>query len=396
MSHRAKRRRKTTFSTEEQVCGEDMGADTTNSDDGWKSILQQINTQLADIKLSCTKLDGLDKRVSTCERQTTAVVTHIDSLQNQVDKLGEKCLRMECEMYRNDLILINIPENGRENVYNVVCDFFQRGLRIDHPDRIPINYVRRLGLGPSNSRARPILVQFGHLHDKLHILGNRRFLRGTNFYLREHYPEEIEERRKPLYAVAKQARVSGKKTNLVRDKLYINGEEYKPNFRQENVQKADWHSTPMDISARQDFVRSAPPPTTNPAFSFGSKIPTPNSENATVGARLAPFVFKARRPVDRVKKTGAHVSSDPNSSIQNLLQKTREAVEEKNSQRNRAIFNFKVPNDARTENKKPTGAVAAPVDKGMPRPATDKRLAAPTIPTIVIDSDDTTAPQSKD
>ena len=53
-------------------------------------------------------------------------------------------------------------------------------------------------------------------------------LRGTHFSIREQFPREIEEKRKQLYPILKDARNKGQQARLVRDKLLINNRLYVP------------------------------------------------------------------------------------------------------------------------------------------------------------------------
>ena len=47
------------------------------------------------------------------------------------------------------------------------------------------------------------------------------YLKKTKFYINEQFPKEIENRRKQLYPVRREAAKSGDKVRLVVDKLYI-------------------------------------------------------------------------------------------------------------------------------------------------------------------------------
>ena len=53
-------------------------------------------------------------------------------------------------------------------------------------------------------------------------------LSGSNVWVNEQFLPEIEERRKKFYPVMRQAKKDKKRTKLVRDILYIEGEVYMP------------------------------------------------------------------------------------------------------------------------------------------------------------------------
>ena len=60
------------------------------------------------------------------------------------------------------------------------------------------------------------------------VLDNSFRLRHSPFVIHEQFPAKIVERRHALYPVMNEARRQGKRTSMIRDKLYINGESYKP------------------------------------------------------------------------------------------------------------------------------------------------------------------------
>lgn len=117
-----------------------------------------------------------------------------------------------------DFMKTTLPLDTPECVDNMV---FDRVHRLDRPKKHP-------QAGP-----RPIVVKFERYTDKEKIRKagfemNR--IPNSKFKVREQYPDEIEEQRRNLYPVMfrfKQNRRN--RVNLVRDKLYINGQEYDPN-----------------------------------------------------------------------------------------------------------------------------------------------------------------------
>lgn len=53
-------------------------------------------------------------------------------------------------------------------------------------------------------------------------------LKGTNIGIHEQFPEEIEAKRRELYPLMRKCRQENKKTVLVRDKLYVDGVQVRP------------------------------------------------------------------------------------------------------------------------------------------------------------------------
>ena len=101
-------------------------------------------------------------------------------------------------------------------------------MKIDKP--IEFDRVHRLGryeFGRKNPR--PIIVKSERFKDKEYVRQSTpEALYGTKYAVREQYPQEIEEKRKPLYPEAKEARQDkDNRVRLVCDKLYVNEQEVK-------------------------------------------------------------------------------------------------------------------------------------------------------------------------
>ena len=64
--------------------------------------------------------------------------------------------------------------------------------------------------------------------------GKSRALKGTNYYINEQFPPEINSERKELVKVMKEKRHQGYKTRLVYNKLYVDDILYKPPTKQTN------------------------------------------------------------------------------------------------------------------------------------------------------------------
>jgi hypothetical protein len=77
-------------------------------------------------------------------------------------------------------------------------------------------------------KPRAIVVKFNYFKDREHIRLNARKLRGTRIGIAEQFPEEIEKIRQMLYPEMKKAKAEGHRVCMVRDKLYINNVEFKP------------------------------------------------------------------------------------------------------------------------------------------------------------------------
>jgi hypothetical protein len=69
-------------------------------------------------------------------------------------------------------------------------------------------------------------VKFNDYKVREQIRGQSGQLRGTSFWINEQFPKEINDRRKDLIPIMKEARQKSQTVRLVKDKLFINGKLY--------------------------------------------------------------------------------------------------------------------------------------------------------------------------
>ena len=70
------------------------------------------------------------------------------------------------------------------------------------------------------------MVRFIYRRDFESVLQNAFRLKGNPLNINQQFPGEIEARRMKLYPVMKQVKREGKYVSLVRDKLFVDGEQF--------------------------------------------------------------------------------------------------------------------------------------------------------------------------
>ena len=108
---------------------------------------------------------------------------------------------------------------------NKLRDFIRHELRIDH--HIEFGNVHRFGK-PGRNGSRPIIARFIYYNDLQFVLRNAYRLKGSQFGINEQFPAEIVARRQQLYPKMREAKQQRREVALVRDRLYIDGEQYFP------------------------------------------------------------------------------------------------------------------------------------------------------------------------
>ncbi|XP_062574544.1 uncharacterized protein LOC134236388 [Saccostrea cucullata] len=172
-----------------------------------------------------TMRDNINKELSSMTRQN-------EELQRSVTDLKSRSMR-------DNLIFSGIPETPNEDCEAVVHQFLVNKLKIR--DYISFERVHRMGK-PDEFRTRPrnIVAKFSFYKDREFV--RRRApqkLKHTQIWINEQFPPEIEEKRKKLYPVMREARLNDRRVKLVVDKLYIDGSLYVPNENNEETLGAE-------------------------------------------------------------------------------------------------------------------------------------------------------------
>ncbi|KAK0155523.1 hypothetical protein N1851_002112 [Merluccius polli] len=127
---------------------------------------------------------------------------------------------------RDNLLFSDIPEQTPDNPKYLIKQFMVTHLKIpaDSVQNITFHRVHRKH---SDRGPRPIIAKFEHFEQKELVKSKGRELKGKPFGLNDQFPREINERRKILYPILKENRNNNKRTALVVDKLYIDGQLFR-------------------------------------------------------------------------------------------------------------------------------------------------------------------------
>lgn len=192
--------------------------------------IQQYSDICDDISVNNNEID---KRLYKLEKQIQSLEDKHSSLEQKTDNTDERVTDIQWRCMRENLLFCGIPEatnykDEGENCEQILQTFIKNNLGIER--EIPLDRAHRLGrFKKDNARPRPIVAKFTYFKDKEHVKATSlEKLPDTDFWVKEHYPREIEDKRRPLYEIAKQFRsVPENKVRLVRDKLFVNGQLYK-------------------------------------------------------------------------------------------------------------------------------------------------------------------------
>ena len=202
-----------------------------------------------------TKCSENSKQISVLDKENTSICTHIHSLQEEIksfrlerEEMKETILDLRCRSMKNNLIFTGLVETRREDTEAKLREFLRCELGIDY--HIEIGNVHRFGSHQKREsqpvrKNRPIVARFIYNRDLQYVLESAKYLKGRPFGINQQFPAEIENRRRELYPIMKEAKNKGETAKMVRDKLFINNKEYIPEKRPpQDIQNSGFRGAP--------------------------------------------------------------------------------------------------------------------------------------------------------
>lgn len=196
------------------------------------SRVTSIETEVTNIKTQNTDLESKlttnTADIKVIQKQLNAnnnMAQDLGSIRQANVKLQDTVTDLQCRSMKNNLVFRGLQEQPDENISVKVRNFIKQELGVERD--LEFGNIHRFGK-PNNGRPRPIVVRFLYYDQLSMVRDNAYRLKNKNFSINEQFPPHIEEVRRTLYPVAKHYKSQGHRTKMVRDKLFINGEEYRP------------------------------------------------------------------------------------------------------------------------------------------------------------------------
>ncbi|XP_033749216.1 uncharacterized protein LOC117333908 [Pecten maximus] len=212
------------------------------------AIKQEMTTQ-------GERLEGVEMNNSLLEERLNQVEQERDIARECCNDLHESMLEMQTRSMKDNLIFGGIEETGTgEDSEQVVKDFIKTELGIS--DEVEFHVVHRLRQR-DDGKPRSIVAKFVNRKDRERVLraAPAKLSTKRQFSINEQFPPEINERRRALYPVFKEAKRNNRQARLKADKLFIDGRPYQPPPQQQ------YHG-PTDAPPRRAPMRGhhGPPP----------------------------------------------------------------------------------------------------------------------------------------
>ena len=218
-----------------------------------------------DITSLKTDSHTMKKSVMSTESSVSELMSEVTTSR---DELREEILDLKCRSMRDNLLFFGIEEGEEEDCEFVLRTFLSRRMKVRKA--ISFERVHRVGRKQENQqrpsqenqqrpsqenqqrpsqenqqrpsqenqqrpsqenkqRPRPIVAKFTYFQDRELVRRQAPItLKGSDYWVQEQFPPEVEQRRKALYPIMREERKKKNKVALVKDKLFINGVEYKP------------------------------------------------------------------------------------------------------------------------------------------------------------------------
>lgn len=182
------------------------------------------------LEFSQDQIESLVKSNQALESTVKILQTQLSEVKKENTSMKETILDIQARSMRDNLIFSGIAETTQESPEKTIKNFMQAQLKLspDTVKRISFHSVHRIGTTDANStRPRPIIAKFVHYQDKELVKRKGKELKGTRLGMNDHFPKEIQERRKALYPIRKRFIQEGKRAVIAVDKLYVDGQLYR-------------------------------------------------------------------------------------------------------------------------------------------------------------------------
>ena len=212
-----------------------------------------------------SKLDSLSDKLKDVDRKLTELQqvkkmakenkSMIQVLQNEMESLKQKLIYSEAQSRRNNLIFEGIAENHTKETWadcqKAIHEQLEKNLGITAAKDIRFERVHRLGpYKPDNVRG--IIAKFAFYQDRELVWKKRFSLKGTNIWISEDYPAEIQAIRRRLFPIMRAAQSEAKESGITRkvslsfDKLVLDGKVFTIN----DLHKLPKNLRPENISTK--------------------------------------------------------------------------------------------------------------------------------------------------
>ncbi|XP_060576681.1 uncharacterized protein LOC132733999 [Ruditapes philippinarum] len=177
------------------------------------------------------RLDQVEDKVEASDFSVGLVNDKVIELQREKDLLRDEVVYLQSQSMRNNLIFTNIEEAPTEtpdDTEKTLRSFLTNKMKLAQKfvDDLQFERVHRIG-AKTNHYSRKIVAKFSLFKEREYVRKQWKSLQGSNYFVQEQFPKEVNDIRRKLIPKLKEAKQAGKRAWLAYDTLYIDGKPMK-------------------------------------------------------------------------------------------------------------------------------------------------------------------------
>ena len=183
----------------------------------------KLDTALSDIGTHEKKIEQLEVKTVSLQTKLDKANNEITSLKHKNVILNERIVQLDTYSRKNNLIFRGVEQTKEENCNAKIKKILEEKLQLKNVENIRFERCHRLN---TMTKPQPIICRFSWYQDRQNVWQSRKKLKGHDVSLSEDFPHEIQESRKTLYPIMKQARSLGHIAYIAGEKLTIADKTY--------------------------------------------------------------------------------------------------------------------------------------------------------------------------
>lgn len=173
------------------------------------------------------RLDDIDKKLGQIATDTNAIKQENKQLKEKIEDQDRRIEFLEREVRKKNLVITGVTDEeaeGEKEMLDKVA-LVMNNIEVGMDEERDLEDCIRLGRY-KEAGTRPILIKLRKFSKKMEILKQAKNLKNTKIGINEDYTKEVQEERKKLIPIMKEARAKGQKAMIKYNKLIINNEVY--------------------------------------------------------------------------------------------------------------------------------------------------------------------------
>lgn len=183
-------------------------------------------------KRTGNRLQQVEDKVESSDFALGVVNDKVVGLEKERNLLKDEVVYLQSQSMRNNLIFGNIteaPTETQDECEKKLREFLIGKMKIAQTviDTMQLERVHRMGARNDRNQCRKIIAKFTMFKDRELVRKQWKTLQGTNYYVHEQFPKEVNDKRRQLLPRLKDAKKAGKRAWLAYDTLYVDGKPVK-------------------------------------------------------------------------------------------------------------------------------------------------------------------------